>query len=133
MSTLPEKELISFTPIGHVENVFDHTASPDTIKAVESKIVLSPHLVPGLTGLKVGGRVMVIFHFDRSDNTYELLQHPRGDTGRPKRGVFALCSPRRPNLIGVTVVDLVAVDDNVLRVRNLDAINGTPVLDLKPA
>ncbi|GAG48809.1 unnamed protein product, partial [marine sediment metagenome] len=52
---------------------------------------------------------------------------------RPRRGVFALRSPMRPNPIGVTVVDLVSVEGNVLCVHNLDAINGTPVLDLKPA
>ena len=49
-----------------------------------------------------------------------------------RRGVFALRSPNRPNPIGVTVVDLIGIEDNVLRVRGLDAINGTPVLDLKP-
>ena len=54
-------------------------------------------------------------------------------TNRPRRGVFALRSPNRPNGIGVTTVDLVAREGNVLRVRGLDAINGTPVLDLKPA
>jgi tRNA (Thr-GGU) A37 N-methylase len=51
----------------------------------------------------------------------------------PRKGVFGLRSPRRPNPIGVTVVDLLSVEGNVLRVRGLDAINGTPVLDLKPA
>jgi tRNA-Thr(GGU) m(6)t(6)A37 methyltransferase TsaA len=62
-----------------------------------------------------------------------LLQHPRGDQGQPQRGVFALRSPHRPNPIGVTIVNLLAVERNVLRVSGLDAINGTPVLDLKPA
>ena len=132
MSKSISQEPVTFVPIGHVENSFDHTAPPDEIKTVESRIILSPELVEGLTGLEPGGRVMVIFHFNQSDSNYELLQHPRRDTSRPKRGVFALCSPRRPNLIGVTIVDLVAIEGNVLRVRNLDAINGTPVLDLKP-
>jgi tRNA (Thr-GGU) A37 N-methylase len=49
------------------------------------------------------------------------------------RGVFALRSPRRPNPIGVTIVELLSIENNMLRVRGLDAINGTPVLDLKPA
>jgi tRNA-Thr(GGU) m(6)t(6)A37 methyltransferase TsaA len=75
---------------------------------------------------------MVVFYFHRSQG-FDLLQHPQGDRSRPRRGVFALRSPRRPNPVGVTVVDLVAVAENVLRVRGLDAINGTPVLDLKPA
>ena len=62
-----------------------------------------------------------------------MLQHPRGDKSRPKRGVFALRSPYRPNHIGLTEVELLAINGNVLSVRGLDAINETPVLDLKPA
>ena len=120
-------------PIGHVENGFDHLARPEEIKATTSRIVLEPELAEGLTGLEPGDRVMVVFHFNRSEPDFELMQHPRHDTSRPKRGVFALCSPHRPNLIGVTVVDLVTIESNVLTVRHLDAINGTPVLDLKPA
>jgi tRNA-Thr(GGU) m(6)t(6)A37 methyltransferase TsaA len=73
---------------------------------------------------------MVIFHFHLSRG-YELRQHPRGDHTREPRGVFALHSPRRPNPIGVTTIELVEVTGNVLTVRGLDAINGTPVLDLK--
>ena len=91
-------------------------------------------LVAGLKGLEPGRQVMVVFHFHRAPpGQYDLCQHPRGDSSRPRRGVFALCSPHRPNPIGVTVVDLVAIEGNVLRVRGLDAINDTPVLDLKPA
>ena len=58
---------------------------------------------------------------------------PGGDITRKKRGVFALRSPRRPNPIGVTEVDPLGIQDNVLTVRGLDAVDGTPVLDLKPA
>ena len=73
---------------------------------------------------------MVLFYFHRSTG-YELSQHPCGDRTRPKRGVFTLRSPHRPNPIGVTVVELLAINGNVLRVRGLDACNGTPILDLK--
>jgi tRNA-Thr(GGU) m(6)t(6)A37 methyltransferase TsaA len=130
--TTGEGRAIVYHAIGHVENDFDEPASPSKIQAVESRIVLDPSLVEGLQGLEPGRRVMVVFCFHRSQG-FDLLQHPRGDRSRPRRGVFALRSPRRPNPIGVTVVDLVAVKGNVLRVRGLDAINDTPVLDLKPA
>jgi tRNA-Thr(GGU) m(6)t(6)A37 methyltransferase TsaA len=122
----------SYTPIGRVENEFDEPTSPDVLRAAVSRIVLDPPLAEGLTGLKPGAHVMVIFVFHRAAG-YELLQHPRGDAARPKRGVFALRSPHRPNPIGVTVVELLGAEGNVLVVRGLDAINGTPVLDLKPA
>jgi len=123
---------IVYRTIGHVENDFDEPAAPYEIRSVESRIVLDPALTEGLKGLEPGQQIMVIFYFHRSQ-AFDLLQHPQGDRSRPRRGVFALCSPRRPNPIGVTVVDLVDVEGNVLRVRGLDAINGTPVLDLKPA
>lgn len=123
---------VTYKAIGHVENAFDEPSPSDKIRAVESRIVLAPGLTEGLRGLKPGQQIMVIFYFHRSQG-YDLCQHPRGDRSRPRRGVFTLRSPRRPNPIGVTVVDLVAVEGHVLRVRGLDAINGTPVLDLKPA
>ena len=122
---------IRFTSIGVVRNEIEEPTKPDAIKAVESTIILDPALVDGLNGLEAGGRVTVLFHFDRA-NDYELMQHPRGDTSRPKRGLFALRTPRRPNGIGVTIVDILSIEGNVLRVRGLDAIDGTPVLDLKP-
>lgn len=122
----------SLTPIGFVENDHDEAAPAPEIGADESRIVLRPELARGLTGMEAGQNVMVLFYFDRTTE-YELLQHPRGDRSRPTRGVFTLRSPRRPNPIGVTVVEVLAVEDNVLRVRGLDALNGTPVLDLKPA
>jgi len=128
----PSEEAIVYRAIGHVENAFDGPASPEKIRSVESRIVLDPTLTEGLKGLGPGQRIMVVFYFHRSRG-FDLLQHPQGDRSRPRRGVFALRSPRRPNPIGVTVVELVAVEGNVLRVRGLDAINGTPVLDLKPA
>jgi tRNA-Thr(GGU) m(6)t(6)A37 methyltransferase TsaA len=123
---------IQLRPIGYVENGVDEAISPAMIRAVESRIILKPRLENGLKSLGLSSRVMVIFYFHQSEG-YELQQHPRGDTSRPKRGVFALRTPRRPNPIGVTVVDLDRVEGNVLFVHGLDAINGTPVLDIKPA
>jgi tRNA (adenine37-N6)-methyltransferase len=119
-------------PIGWVENEFNEPASPDQIRLAESHIVLDPLLIEGLQGLEPGQQIMVVFYFHCSEG-FDLLQHPRGDRSRPKRGVFSLRSPRRPNPIGVTIVELVGIEDNVLRVRGLDAINATPVLDLKSA
>ena len=122
--------LVTFIPVGYVENDFDAPATPETIAAAESRVVVAPEFVEGLTGLKAGQRVIIVFHFHLVQ-TYALLQHPRGDRSRPKRGVFALHTPYRPNPIGVTVVDLLSVEGNVLCVRGLDALNGTPVLDIK--
>lgn len=120
----------TYKAIGHVENDFDGPPAPGVSSSFESRIVLDPTLTEGLRGLEAGQKIAVVFHLHRSQG-FDLLQHPRGDRNRPQRGVFALRSPRRPNPIGVTVVDLVAVENSVLRVQGLDAFNGTPVLDLK--
>ena len=126
-----EKPII-FHPIGVIRNKFDETSQKSQIKTGQSQIILDSTLARGLQGLEPGQRLMVLFHLDRILD-FELLQHPRGDRERPKRGVFNLRSPRRPNPIGVTVVELISIDENVLMVRGLDAFDGSPVLDLKPA
>jgi formylmethanofuran dehydrogenase subunit E len=118
--------------IGEVENGFDEPVPPEEIRANESRIVLDPVLAEGLRGLEAGQQLMVVFYFHLSKG-FDLLQHPRGDPSCPKRGVFALCSPNRPSPIGVTVAEVVDIQGHVLKVRRLDALNRTPVLDLKPA
>jgi len=118
-------------PIGHVENEWREPAPPEAIRATPSRLVIDREFVPGLDGLEPGQRLTVVFHFDRADG-YELRQHPRGDHARPRRGVFAICSPRRPNHLGVSFPLLLRRDDNVLHVTDLDALDGTPVLDIKP-
>lgn len=125
-------ETVTYHPIGYVQNAFDETSRWEQMHAGESRIVLEPGLVGGLQGLEPSQQVMVLYYFDRIED-FDLLQHPRGDPSKPKRGVFTLRSPRRPNPIGVSVVELLAIDNNVLTVRGLDAFDGTPVLDLKPA
>jgi tRNA-Thr(GGU) m(6)t(6)A37 methyltransferase TsaA len=126
------EQSIRYAPIGRVENKFDRGASGDEMRASESRIVLKQELAGGLEGITPGQQLLIVFHFDRSMD-YDLLQHPRGDRSRPTRGVFALRSPRRPNPIGITQVEVLEVEGNVLRVHGLDAYNGTPVLDIKPA
>jgi tRNA-Thr(GGU) m(6)t(6)A37 methyltransferase TsaA len=122
----------AFSPIGHVENDLDPAATGESLRSAVSRIVVDPELTDGLSGLEAGGRLLVLYWLHRAEPG-ALLQHPRGDTERPVRGVFALRSPNRPNPIGATEVELIARKGNVLEVRGLDAIDGTPVLDLKPA
>jgi formylmethanofuran dehydrogenase subunit E len=122
------KHEIKLQPIGHIENNFNQPAPPEEIRAVESRIVVNPELQAGLEGLEAGDQILVIFYF-HLDQGFELIQHPRGDP----RGVFALHSPNRPNGIGVSTVEIESIKGNVLLVSGLDALNGTPLLDIKPA
>lgn len=133
--TLNREARVEFTfkAIGTVENSCNDLLEPGVIRALQSRIILEPELSAGLTGFKPGDRLLVLFAFHLIEDGFELMQRPRKDPKREPQGVFTLCSPRRPNPIGATVVDLLEIHENVLLVTGLDAINGTPVLDIKPA
>ena len=127
-----QNQIIQFTPIGYVQNSFETATTPEIIRQSESIIRISSSLKDGLEGLEVGQPLLVIFYFHKSEG-FKLQQHPRGDPSKPQRGVFSLRSPNRPNPIGATIVEILAIDGSVLRVQGLDALDGTPVLDLKSA
>jgi len=118
-------------PVGIVHSPFREPVGVDVLRGVDAQIVVDEALLDALQGMVIGDRYLILFCFHRA-TAYELLQHPRGDTTKPLRGVFALRSPRRPNAIGAAVVELKAVDGNVLTVSGLDALDGSPVLDIKP-
>ena len=94
-------------------------------------IELRPELLAGLEGLQPGQALWVLYYFHQADPP-RLKVHPRGDVSRPLTGVFATRAPVRPNPIGLSLVRLEAIEDNRLLVRDLEALDGTPVLDLKP-
>jgi tRNA-Thr(GGU) m(6)t(6)A37 methyltransferase TsaA len=125
-------ETINLMPIGHIENTFNERAAPEVIRAEVSRVIVDSDLEAGLLGLEAGEQVMVVYYFHRSRG-YMLRQHRRGDPHEPELGVFALRSPDRPNPIGITVVDVLKIEGRVLTVRGLDAMNGSPLLDIKPA
>jgi tRNA-Thr(GGU) m(6)t(6)A37 methyltransferase TsaA len=81
--------------------------------------------------LSVGAEMIVLTWLDRADRD-ALVVHPRGDRARPPRGVFSTRSPDRPNPIGLHTVQILAIDDTRIRVSNLEALDRTPVLDIKP-
>ena len=88
----------------------------------------------GLKGLEKHSYVHVVYWFDRNDTPEQrsvLQVHPRGDETNPLTGVFATHSPFRPNLIAISKCDIVSVKDNVIEIEDIDAFDGSPVLDLK--
>lgn len=124
-------QAIHYSPIGHVETSWSHKRWGLPFRDCVSTIVLAPDLSRGLQGLRVGQEVLVVYHCHLSTG-HSLLQHPQGDVLRPKRGVFALRTANRPNPIGITQVGIIAIAADRLTVWGLDALNGTPVLDIKP-
>lgn len=124
-------QTITVRPIGHVErDVRDEALRGDELRARPARIVLDPALTDGLSGLEPGDDLLILYWLHRSTG-YDLQVHPRGDPSRPLRGVFATRSPRRPNPIALTTVRLQHIEDNVLEVIGLDALDGSPVLDIK--
>jgi len=123
---------IVFSPIGYVKT----EAVGDQVKddAVISQIVLMPELVEGLEGLAQFSHIFVLFHLNQvaKDSTMPLKIHPKRRTDLPLTGIFATRTMMRPNPIGLTIVEILKVEGNVLTVRGLDAFDGTPVLDIKP-
>jgi len=99
--------------------------------APDAWIAFDPAVLAGLDGVAPGQEVIVLTWLDRARRDV-LRVHPRDDTSRPERGVFSTRSSDRPNPIGLHRVHVLAVEGARIRVSNLEAINGTPVLDVKP-
>ena len=126
---------ITMTPVGVVHGGRDVPEDDDWGQS-RARIDLDPAYfdVEALLGLDAFSHAEVVYVFNGvgDDEIVHGARHPRGREDWPKVGIFAQRGKNRPNRIGVTVCDIVAVDGLSLKVRGLDAIDGTPVLDLKP-
>ena len=127
------REEIRYKPIGVIRNPF---AAPEGVpiqpaaaKGVVGRAELDPGLADGLSDLDGFSHVILIYHFDRARPS-ALRVKPFLDSR--ERGVFATRSPARPNAIGISVVRLLGVEGSVLYIENVDIVDGTPLLDIKP-
>jgi len=124
---------IELTPVAYIESEFkdnNRKITKDTI----SKIILTDDFTEeAFYGLETLSHLEIIWYFHLSNKTIKTTGYPRGDTNRPKRGIFALRSPHRPNHIATTIVKLIKKEGKTITVYGLDAIDGSPVLDIKPA
>jgi tRNA-Thr(GGU) m(6)t(6)A37 methyltransferase TsaA len=125
--------MFTFRPIGFIESPY--TESSEIPKGlgvkhdVEGILKILPEFEPGLADIEGFSHLFVIWVFDRTDG-FDLTASPPSD--HRIHGVFATRSPRRPNPIGLTVVQLLRRDEGQLYVRGVDMLNGTPILDIKP-
>lgn len=126
-------DLIGFVPIGTIHSPFKDPVGvpiqPRAATGVKGKIVLDPIYKDGLKDLEGFSHLILIYHFHKSEKG-DLLVKPFLDD--ELRGLFATRAPRRPNNIGLSVVKLVGIKDTILEVENLDVLDGTPLLDIKP-
>jgi len=130
MNELPSASLKA---IGIIRNEVKHPVKQGWEKVV-SDIVVDSNLAEALDGLEEFSHIIVVYWMHRVSTTGRLPTkvHPRGRQELPVVGLFATRSPQRPNPVGVTTVRLLEHRDNILRVEGLDAIDGTPVIDIKP-
>jgi tRNA-Thr(GGU) m(6)t(6)A37 methyltransferase TsaA len=121
-------------PIGMVESALTDVASAPKQGdegAPDAWLVFEPDVLDGLRDLRPGDRVIVVTWLDRARRDV-LRVHPRDDVANPETGVFSTRSADRPNPIGLHPVEILSVERERVRVRSLEAVDGTPVVDVKP-
>ena len=123
---------IEMDPIGIAQTNAEKVPRHWSISDVEGTLVIDERYLPGLRDIESGQRIVVIFHFHRSPmfTSQYLTQTPR-HRGK-ELGVFSICSPIRPNPIGMSVLQVLGREGNVIHVKGLDLEDGTPILDIKP-
>jgi tRNA-Thr(GGU) m(6)t(6)A37 methyltransferase TsaA len=99
--------------------------------APDAWLIFEPSVLDALDGLRAGDEIIVLTWLDRARRDI-LRVHPRGDVSRAQQGVFNTRSPHRPNPLGLHRVEIASIDGARVRVRNLEAVDGTPIVDLKP-
>jgi len=133
---MAEPSMIDFTvsPIGRVASSLTSTADAPRQGdegAPDAYLILDSAVQAGLRGIAVGDEIIVLTWLHEADRSI-LQVHPRGDLSRPEQGVFSTRSSSRPNPIGLHRVRVLDLDGRRLHVSDLEAIDGTPVVDLKP-
>ena len=126
--------MIELRPIGTVRSpLTDRAAAPKQGHegAPDAWLDIEPAVAPGLEGIAPGDRIIVLTWLDRAERDV-LRVHPRDVASAPLRGVFGTRSAERPNPIGLHEVEVLAVEGTRLRVSGIEALDGTPVVDLKP-
>jgi tRNA-Thr(GGU) m(6)t(6)A37 methyltransferase TsaA len=99
--------------------------------APDAWLRFEPDVLDGLQGIAPGDELLILTWLDRADRDV-LVVHPRGDTSRPPAGVFTTRSPHRPNPIGLHRVEVAETEGERIKVQNLEALDGTPIVDVKP-
>ena len=123
---------VCFTPIGTVHTSARELPRHWSVSEVEGWLEILPQYEAGLADMGAGQKIVVLFHFHQSppfsSGMLRQTPHHRNKT----LGVFSICSPRRPNAIGLSVLEVLDRKGGRIRVRGLDMFDGTPILDIKP-
>jgi tRNA-Thr(GGU) m(6)t(6)A37 methyltransferase TsaA len=118
--------------IGHVKTDLAEVQRHWTVSDADGILEILPEYEAGLAGIEVGSRIVVLFHFHLSGPFTQDRLTQETPHGREIKGVFSICSPLRPNPIGLSVLSVLGVEGRRIHVRGLDMVDGTPILDIKP-
>ncbi len=121
---------LTITPLGKARNSVDKPMLPGW-REVESDVVIDERYADGLDGLEAYSHVIVLYWMDQEKECH-LKHHPQGRADIPFVGIFSCRCPQRPNRLAMSTVELRSRNGNILRVKGLDIVNGTPILDIKP-
>jgi tRNA-Thr(GGU) m(6)t(6)A37 methyltransferase TsaA len=123
---------VSFTPIGFVKTNATKLPRHWSVSQEKGTLEIFPEFAPALRDIEIGQKIVVLFHFHKSPafNPGYLFQTPPHRSS--SRGVFSICSPNRPNAIGMSVVEVTSKEDGLIGVKHIDMMDGTPILDIKP-
>ena len=123
---------IEMKPIGYVHTSVKDIPRSWKVSDVEGELVMDESYLEGLKDIQPGQRVYVIFHFHKSPEFSEQFMRIKPPIHDQKVGVFNTHSPFRPNPIGMSILDVLDVKGTVIRVKGLDMLDKTPILDIKP-
>jgi tRNA-Thr(GGU) m(6)t(6)A37 methyltransferase TsaA len=122
------------TPVGTISSALKHPAHAPLQGdegAPDAYVVIDRAMMAAMSGLAAGDRIVVLTWLHAAQRDV-LVVHPRGDVNRPAAGVFSTRSPHRPNPIGLHTVTVLGIAENRIHVSGIEAIDGTPVIDIKP-
>jgi tRNA-Thr(GGU) m(6)t(6)A37 methyltransferase TsaA len=124
---------INITPIGIIETPFDDLKGmpiqPSGADKIQGTIIIDTEYEEGLSDLEGFSHIILLYHFHKSKG-YNLMVKPFMDD--QQRGLFSTRAPRRPNPIGLSIVQLIKIENNKISIQGIDVLNGTPLIDIKP-
>lgn len=123
---------VELKPIGFARVEAEEVPRHWNVSDVEGSLLIADEYVEGLGDIEPGERIVVIFNFHKSPEFGpDLLRQTPPHTGK-ETGIFSTCSPVRPNPIGMSVLEVLAVEGATVHVKRMDMLDGTPILDIKP-
>lgn len=123
---------ITFTPIGFLRTKETNIPRHWSLSDVQGTLEIDPIYTKGLQDIQVGQRIVVLFHFHKSPAFTPNMLKQAPPHKNMSYGAFSICSPCRPNPIGLSILSVLAIKENMIQVKGIDMLDGTPILDIKP-